>query len=121
VAITSSASSHVASRKPPSGAVRSSGVVSRSDATSTSAEVQPLWHIPPWFVGNSRPSTATGSLSPGVGVRLCAHWSAQYGQWVATAVTLDVPHDGAGAQVAQPRHHGHDQEERNVGLERGDN
>ncbi len=82
-ATRASASSQVAGASSPS-LPRTSGVVIRSGAVSTAAEVQPFWHSPPRLVGKSRGATVT--VSDASTSSRIAHWSAQYGQCVSTAV-----------------------------------
>jgi hypothetical protein len=53
-AMRSSASSHDTGRNGSSRESRASGVVSRAGEVSSSADVQPFWHMPPRLVGKSR-------------------------------------------------------------------
>jgi hypothetical protein len=81
------ASSQVASRSglPRSaGSLRTSGVSSRSEWSSSSAAVQPLAHSPPLLTGNSVGSSRTRGIP---GVSAMPHCSAQYGQCVSVTVT----------------------------------
>ncbi len=85
-ATRSSASCQEAGRSGPPRTSRTSGVVSRTSARSTSAAVAPFPHSAPSLTGNSsRPATSTVSAAPGATVRLLRlmpHWRAQYGQWL---------------------------------------
>jgi len=66
---------------------RTSGVVRRSDAVSTSPAVHPFWHSLPRLVGNSSGVISTPVVpvpppvepveTPPAATTLIAHWSAQ--------------------------------------------